>query len=712
MRTPLNPFYTLTRPVRNIYGLVFPLALWAMIWLGISSSNTIAISDLGGLWSAFNSLRSLLPFVAGIIAFVLVVVRVLKKRGMGSELASPLGFTFMYGLVGLVAAWVSPDINTAFWWSGLYLMVPLVLWGISGTEEASESINNLLSITWIMVILISLALAAIASYYLDFDSVIRNPSLLAECKSGNWYDLTSGSLRDTGVGRYAAIAGIVALSLIFRKKLWVLGLIIFGLTTALLLFTGARGAMAGFFVAIPLMVVLYLGRKALWGGIPLVIAGMLLLWVTGLHSVFYERCVLSATAGFWPVRVVESAFPEGTNITLIENTMNQLEESLALVATEPNIKTKDEFISVKSNPRSSDAHIGSNSSNTDGNGVNPDSQSTHEMNLITSSNMDESISSAESNRPDGRLVAETAVESVESSPVKGYNDPRDEPVITGDILTAMSLEPVIENASGGTQSEIEPTSLKNADSTVHINDDGKVSDSVLFGGSSKSSKNSDYLETDINSLQTEELQKPQDNPSTVGEKAGLKEIPSTGSSNVGSNQHKSNIGQALYQESVSEKPLENRGELDLKFFEFTGRTAVWKESLQYLKGSPFIGYGFHADRIIFNTHAHNSLIQALIQTGILGTVLFMVGVGMGWVLLIRLIRIRHRLSERQFHNVMIISGVMAFLTVRAFPESTGAFYGIDWLILAPMLMYIHLTHKQYFYSTIFFNTKYVPGFLK
>mgnify|MGYP003728555711 CR=1 FL=1 len=34
------------------------------------------------------------------------------------------------------------------------------------------------------------------------------------------------------------------------------------------------------------------------------------------------------------------------------------------------------------------------------------------------------------------------------------------------------------------------------------------------------------------------------------------------------------------------------------FFKFSGRTAVWVEGLNLFKKSPWIGFGFHADRLL------------------------------------------------------------------------------------------------------------------
>ena len=44
------------------------------------------------------------------------------------------------------------------------------------------------------------------------------------------------------------------------------------------------------------------------------------------------------------------------------------------------------------------------------------------------------------------------------------------------------------------------------------------------------------------------------------------------------------------------------------------------------------------------------------------------------------------LSERPF--LIEIAGVMVFFMIRGITESSGAFFGADWLLLAPLLAYI------------------------
>jgi O-antigen ligase len=83
-------------------------------------------------------------------------------------------------------------------------------------------------------------------------------------------------------------------------------------------------------------------------------------------------------------------------------------------------------------------------------------------------------------------------------------------------------------------------------------------------------------------------------------------------------------------------------------------------------------------------------MQALVQAGILGTVLFLGAVGFAWLKLIRLLRNLSSLPNNHKYLVIQCGGVLAFLSVRSFPESTGAFFGIDWLILALVLSYLQV----------------------
>jgi hypothetical protein len=132
-----------------------------------------------------------------------------------------------------------------------------------------------------------------------------------------------------------------------------------------------------------------------------------------------------------------------------------------------------------------------------------------------------------------------------------------------------------------------------------------------------------------------------------------------------------------------------------EFYTFSGRQAVWSDGWGLFKESPFWGYGFQADRLILGTHMHNSVMHAMLQTGLLGTIPFVLAIVFAWILLLRLVKNLPVLASSDKHLVIQCAGVLAFFTMRSFPESTGAFFGVDWLIVAVMLFYLQLVNSKY-----------------
>jgi O-antigen ligase len=110
--------------------------------------------------------------------------------------------------------------------------------------------------------------------------------------------------------------------------------------------------------------------------------------------------------------------------------------------------------------------------------------------------------------------------------------------------------------------------------------------------------------------------------------------------------------------------------------------------------SPFLGYGFHADRFLLNTHAHNSFVHALLQTGAIGTIPFLLALLLAWLLLIRAGLKQFIFSQDQKSLFIQVSGMLTFLSVRSFSESTGAFFGVDWLLLGPILLFLQVVNAD------------------
>ena len=131
------------------------------------------------------------------------------------------------------------------------------------------------------------------------------------------------------------------------------------------------------------------------------------------------------------------------------------------------------------------------------------------------------------------------------------------------------------------------------------------------------------------------------------------------------------------------------------FFKLTGRTEVWKAGIDQFLETPIVGIGFNADRLALGAHMHNSYLQALIQTGLLGSIPFVTAIIYTWILLWQLVRNINEFPPARKHMVIQSAGVLAFLSVRTITESTGAFFGVDWLLLAPIFLYLQIVRKTY-----------------
>ena len=113
----------------------------------------------------------------------------------------------------------------------------------------------------------------------------------------------------------------------------------------------------------------------------------------------------------------------------------------------------------------------------------------------------------------------------------------------------------------------------------------------------------------------------------------------------------------------------------------SGRSSVWQEGLKLFWESPILGYGFHADRLKLNAHMHNSLLHSMVQTGLVGTIPFVTALILGWIALIKVFIVRHTLPLVHRHLVVQACALLMFLSLRTIPESTGAFFGVDLLLL-------------------------------
>lgn len=579
-----NQLSRINLSLRPLVVLLLPLGLWAMLWLSIQAGSVSNIFNPGNLISWLHDLRAILPFAAGWVAVVLIVAKLSKQRPQGFSFFGPLGLTAVYGLVGITATLLSPDGTVALYWAAAYLSVPLVLWAIVWGGDSPGQIRRIIHFNWLIIILAVVALFAYALLNRDLGDKILNPSLLLECQDrGLWI---GQSLRSTGVGRYAAIAGIIALSMLWQPRWRILSGFLLLASLVLLLTTGARGSFVGFAVAAPVVILLLAGRKAMIGGAIVLAVLAPLVWGTGAHEVFLDACALSgynSTQSDTPVLRTPASSEDLSKQTFSIISLG----GIVLKQLGPDEQTKSGELVTVTIPEGVWVHV----------------------------LPQDAVSPTWVKIPAGVWVIEQPSET------------------SGDVLNQVDIARVPEQG----------VTLKLLLVENQIAPEISTHDRQIFVDN-------------FQSFLSQTGQPPnRDEPG-----------PTT---------------------QLQEQILIPTG-----FFTATGRTQIWAGGWEFIKRSPLLGYGFHADRLVLGAHIHNAVLHALIQTGFIGTIPFIGAMFFAWLLLLKALRNLNRLAEAHKPLVIQTAGILTFLSVRALPESTGAFFGIDWLLLSPLLLYLHMVN--------------------
>jgi len=131
--------------------------------------------------------------------------------------------------------------------------------------------------------------------------------------------------------------------------------------------------------------------------------------------------------------------------------------------------------------------------------------------------------------------------------------------------------------------------------------------------------------------------------------------------------------------------------------DLTGRQLTWQQALAEVKKSPFLGWGFHADRILLNSqHTHNSYLHAMMHGGIVGLGFFLAAILSIWYVILKN-NVLKRIKDADIaHQPFLIESVLilAFLTSRSLFESTAAFFGVDLLLFIPAAAYVYTWTKK------------------
>jgi O-antigen ligase len=125
----------------------------------------------------------------------------------------------------------------------------------------------------------------------------------------------------------------------------------------------------------------------------------------------------------------------------------------------------------------------------------------------------------------------------------------------------------------------------------------------------------------------------------------------------------------------------------------TGRTATWAQGWQALQQSPWVGLGFWADRYFLNgANMQNTLFDALIQSGLLGLVPFVIALVWVWIGILRFYCTKPAGEASSLPGELL--AVMTFFTIYSITEITYSFYSVGWMAMAPLFAHVQLRVHQ------------------
>jgi O-antigen ligase len=118
----------------------------------------------------------------------------------------------------------------------------------------------------------------------------------------------------------------------------------------------------------------------------------------------------------------------------------------------------------------------------------------------------------------------------------------------------------------------------------------------------------------------------------------------------------------------------------------TGRTRLWEGGWRILGESPWVGFGFQADRFYLGEHLHNAYLHVFLQSGFLGGGAILLGLLIVWYYLIKYFLIKQPADKSLIPPE--IPAIFLFVTISSVTESTFAYFSAAWLLSAPIVAYV------------------------
>ena len=137
-----------------------------------------------------------------------------------------------------------------------------------------------------------------------------------------------------------------------------------------------------------------------------------------------------------------------------------------------------------------------------------------------------------------------------------------------------------------------------------------------------------------------------------------------------------------------------RGQDTDSFMSLSGRTGAWLNAMETIQENLFLGYGHWADRLLIGEHVHNAPIQAAMNSGILGSLTYLISWTLGFYFIIK-IRVRY-IKLKTIDKILFLqaSPIYIFFTFRSITETTFASFSADSLLIVPIMLFLFSLERR------------------
>lgn len=233
------------------------LVLWAALWLGINTGPYRLRAD--GWWADLQAYRALVPLAVAGLGAVLVWRH---RRVLHVRRGDPTTWLLVYAALGLVGTLVaSPARVDGLYWAFAFA-APLFVVLLATNLQDPGAVRHLVRTNWAAVIVLLGLLFLVGLLQGEIARVVTSsvPLRLFGSRPENVGTVWANA---NGVGRYAAVAGLVAGARLLSGKAvgrwWWAGVL--ALALGMMLLTRSRSTLLGASLAGAALLVLYRGRK-------------------------------------------------------------------------------------------------------------------------------------------------------------------------------------------------------------------------------------------------------------------------------------------------------------------------------------------------------------------------------------------------------------------------------------------------------------------